>query len=311
MAELEKPTLFRRLASRLSASTAGLRGNLSGLAAYGEIDEGFWEAVEETLLTADLGPGVGLKLAGDLRREADRLAMRHSSQAVDGLRSLLLNRMEWRPRALRTGGPPTVVLMVGVNGTGKTTTTAKLAHRFKAGGGRVVVGAADTFRAGAIEQLRLWSERVGCDFVGSEPGADPAAVAYNTVEAGVARGASAVLVDTAGRLHTQANLMEELRKVARSVEKAMPGAPHETLLVLDAAIGQNSIQQARVFHEAIKLTGLVMTKLDGSSRGGVILGLEEEFGVPVKLVGMGEAMDDLEVFDPRAYVQALFESGVG
>ncbi|HEV3232698.1 MAG TPA: signal recognition particle-docking protein FtsY [Candidatus Dormibacteraeota bacterium] len=303
-----RPTLLRRLAGRFAASTAALRGNLSGLAAYGDIDAGFWEALEETLLTADLGPEVGLRLAADLRREAERLRLAHSKQAVDGLRGMLRNRMDWRPRELRRGGPPSVYLLVGVNGTGKTTTAAKLAARFKAEGGRVVLGAADTFRAGAIQQLRLWSERIGCEIVASEPGADPASVAFSAVEAGVARGASAVVIDSAGRLHTQANLMEELRKVDRSIAKALPGAPHETMLVLDAAIGQNSIQQARVFHEALQLTGLVMTKLDGSARGGVILGLEEQLGVPVKLVGSGEAVEDLAAFDPAAYVDSLFET---
>jgi fused signal recognition particle receptor len=303
-----RPTLFRRLAARFAASTAALRGNLNGLAAYGDLDAGFWDALEETLLTADLGPEVGLRLCADLHREADRLHLAHSRQAVDGLRSMLRNRMDWRPRELLRGGPPTVCLLVGVNGTGKTTTAAKLAARFRAEGGRVVLGAADTFRAGAIQQLRLWAERIPCDIVASDPGADPAAVAFSAVEAGVARGASAVIVDSAGRLHTQANLMEELRKVERSIGKALPGAPHETLLVLDAAIGQNSIQQARTFHEALRLTGLVVTKLDGSARGGVILGLEEQLGVPVKLVGSGEQLDDLEPFDPAAYVDSLFEA---
>ncbi|MEA2681731.1 MAG: fused signal recognition particle receptor [Chloroflexota bacterium] len=304
--ETRKRGLFGRLAARLSGSTAGLRGELTGLAAYGPIDEDFWEAVEETLMTADLGTEVGLRLSADLRAEAERLGMRESARAVDGLRTMLINRMDWRPRELHSGSRPDVHLVIGVNGTGKTTTAAKLAARLQSDGGKVVLGAADTFRAGAIEQLRLWAERIGADFVASEPGADPASVAYSAVEAGRARGASAVIIDTAGRLHTQANLMEELRKVERSTMKAMDGAPHETLLVLDAAIGQNSIQQARVFNEALKVTGAVMTKLDGSGRGGVILGLEEQLGIPVKLVGTGEGIEDLEPFDPRDYVDSLF-----
>jgi fused signal recognition particle receptor len=307
MTETRKPGLFGRLATRLASSTAGLRGQLSGLAAYGPIDEGFWEALEETLVGADLGPEAALSLAADLRREAERLQMKHSREAISGLRTMLLNRMEWRPRELAPPGGTTVYLMVGVNGTGKTTSAAKLAARFVADGQRVVLGAADTFRAGAIEQLRLWSERIGADFVGSEPGADPASVAFSSVEAGVARGAGAVIIDTAGRLHTQANLMEELKKVERSVAKALADAPHESLLVLDGAIGQNSLQQARVFNDALRLTGLVMTKLDGSSKGGVILGLEEQLGVPVKLVGVGETAHDLQDFDPHAYVESLFE----
>lgn len=296
-----------RLAARLAGSTAGLRGRLTGLAAYGPIDDGFWEQVEETLMTADLGPDVGLRLAADLRQEAARLQMRHSKDAIAGLRAMILNRMDWRPRGLAPVADPVVYLVVGVNGTGKTTTAAKLAARFVGGGSRVVLGAADTFRAGAIEQLRLWAGRVGAEFVGSEPGADPASVAYSSVEAGRARGAGAVIIDTAGRLHTQSNLMEELKKVERSVAKALPGAPHESLLVLDAALGQNSLQQARVFGDALGITGLVLAKLDGSAKGGVVLGLEEELGVPVKLVGVGEKADDLKDFDPRAYVDALFE----
>lgn len=230
MTETRKPGLFGRLRERIASSTTGLREHLTGLAAYGAIDDAFWEELEETLMSADLGPDVGLRLA------------------------------------------------------------------------------ADTFRAGAIEQLRLWADRLGSDFVSSEPGSDPASVAFAAVEAGLARGVSAVIIDTAGRLHTQSNLMEELRKVNRTIGKALPGAPHETLLVIDAAIGQNSIQQARVFNEALPLTGLVVAKLDGSAKGGVILGLEEQFGVPVKLIGTGEQPGDLEPFDPQAYVESLFEA---
>ena len=302
--------LWGRLTARIQSSIAPFRGQLEGLRAYGPIDDGFWERLEETLIAADMGAEVGLRLAADLRREAERLNMRDSREAIDGLRTMILNRMEWRPRTLAlpgSPGSPAVYLVVGVNGTGKTTSVAKLAQRFASGGTRVVVGAADTFRAGAIQQLRLWADRVGADFIGSEPGADPASVAFSSVEAGVARGAGVVIIDTAGRLHTQTNLMDELRKVDRSVAKALPGAPHETLLVLDAAIGQNSLQQARVFDEAMKLTGAVLAKLDGSAKGGVILGLEEELGVPVKLVGVGEQADDLQDFDPRAYVDAIFE----
>jgi fused signal recognition particle receptor len=308
MTETSKPGLFGRLRQRILSSTAGFRQGLTGLAAYGAIDQEFWELVEETLMSADLGPEVGLRLSADIRAEADRLKMRDSRQVVAGLRSLLLNRMEWRPRGLATDGRPLVFLVVGVNGTGKTTTVAKIAARLQGEGRTVLLGAADTFRAGAIEQLRVWSDRLGCDFVSGQPGSDPASVAFAAVEAGRGRGMGAVVIDTAGRLHTQPNLMEELKKIERTIGKAMPGAPHETLLVLDAAIGQNSIQQARVFREALHLTGLVVTKLDGSARGGVILGLEEQFGVPVKLVGTGEQPTDLEIFDPHSYVDSLFEA---
>jgi fused signal recognition particle receptor len=308
MTETRKPGLFGRLRERIASSTAGLRQGLTGLAAYGAIDEEFWNLVEETLMSADLGPEIGLRLSADIRAEAERLKMRDSRQVVAGLRSLLLNRMEWRPRGLAATGDPLVYLVVGVNGTGKTTTVAKIAARLQGQGRTVLLGASDTFRAGAIQQLRLWADRLGCDLVSSEPGSDPASVAFAAVEAGRARGAGAVVIDTAGRLHTQPNLMEELKKIERTIGKAMPGAPHETLLVLDAAIGQNSIRQARVFDQTLRLTGLVVTKLDGSARGGVILGLEEQFGVPVKLVGTGEQATDLELFDPLAYVDSLFET---
>jgi len=306
--DIKMPGLFGRLRERIASSTVGLRAGLTGLAAYGAIDEEFWELVEETLMSADLGPEIGLRLSADIRAEAERLKMRDSRQVVAGLRSLLVNRMEWRPRGLAATGNPLVYLVVGVNGAGKTTTVAKIAARLQGQGRTVLLGASDTFRAGAIEQLRLWADRLGCDLVSSEPGSDPASVAFAAVEAGRARGAGAVVIDTAGRLHTQPNLMEELKKIERTIGKAMPDAPHETLLVLDAAIGQNSIQQARVFHQTLRLTGLVVAKLDGSARGGVILGLEEQFGVPVKLVGTGEQATDLEVFDPLAYVDSLFET---
>jgi fused signal recognition particle receptor len=304
--EAPRQGLFARLSGRFAESTARLRGQLTGLAAYGAIDGGFWEALEETLLASDMGPDVGLRLARDIRREGERLGFSRSVQAVEGLRTMLVARMDWRPRELNDAARPTVILVVGVNGTGKTTSAAKLAARYRGEGARVVLGGADTFRAGATQQLRLWAERLGADLVTGEPGSDPAAVAFNSIEAGRARGARAVVIDTAGRLHTQSNLMAELAKIERSVAKAMEGAPHETLLTIDAALGQNSIQQARVFHDGIRLSGAILTKLDGSSKGGVVFGLEEQLGVPVKLVGMGEQANDLEPFDPHAYVDALF-----
>jgi fused signal recognition particle receptor len=307
MSESPKRSVFGRLRERIASSTAGIRRELTGLAAYGEVDDAFWELLEETLMTADLGPEVGLRLSADIRAEAERLRLRKSASVVAALRTLLLNRMAWRPRQLVEAGDPLVYLVVGVNGTGKTTTAAKLAARFQGQGRRVLLGASDTFRAGATEQLRLWADRLGADFVAGEPGSDPASVAFAAVEAGVARGVGAVIIDTAGRLHTQSNLMEELHKIERTVSKALPGAPHETILVLDAAIGQNSILQARAFRDSLNLTGLVMTKLDGSARGGVIFGIEEQLGVPVKLIGTGEQPGDLEPFDPQAYVDSLFE----
>ncbi len=306
MTETRRPGLLRHLRARVVSSTAAFRSEVTGLAAYGEVDEGFWEMVEEALMSVDLGPEVGLRLSRDIREEAQRLKIRSSKDVVLALRSLLLNRMEWRPRGLSESGRPAVYLVVGVNGTGKTTSVAKLAAQLQGRGRQVLLGAADTFRAGATHQLRIWADRLNCELISAEPGSDPASVAFAAVEAGRARGADAVIIDTAGRLHTQPNLMEELRKIERTLGKALPGAPHETLLVLDAAIGQNSIQQARVFHAALRLSGLVLTKLDGSARGGVIFAVEEELGVPVKLIGTGEQAADLEPFDARAYVDSLF-----
>jgi fused signal recognition particle receptor len=209
------------------------------------------------------------------------------------------------PPTLGLDERPAIVLVVGVNGTGKTTTIGKLAHRLREHGRDVVLAAADTFRAAAEEQLEIWAARAGADFVGSERGGDPAAVAYDAIEAAQARGRDVVIVDTAGRLHTQTNLMEELAKVRRVIERRLPGAPHETLLVLDATTGQNGLQQARLFHDAVGVTGVALTKIDGSAKGGVAIPVAYELGLPVKLIGVGESLDDLRPFDAADYARAL------
>jgi fused signal recognition particle receptor len=205
-------------------------------------------------------------------------------------------------------GAPHVILVLGVNGSGKTTTIGKLAARYKAAGRRVILGAGDTFRAAAGEQLRIWGERVGCEVVGGREGGDPSAVAFDTVQAALARGAEVAIIDTAGRLQTKKPLMEELGKMVRVIGRARPGAPHETLLVLDANTGQNAISQARLFTEAAGVSGIVLTKLDGTAKGGVIVGLAEEFGIPVRFVGVGESIGDLRDFSAREFVEALFEA---
>ena len=203
--------------------------------------------------------------------------------------------------------PPTVILVVGVNGSGKTTSIAKLAKFYRDRGKRVVLGAGDTFRAAAVEQLTIWSKRLGVEIVKQATGADPAAVAYDAAEAAVARGADVLIVDTAGRLHTQENLMRELEKIRRVIGKRIPDAPHETLLVLDATTGQNALQQARMFHEAAPVTGLFLAKLDGTAKGGAVLSIRDELGLPVKFIGLGETPDDIEPFDATSYVEALFQ----
>jgi fused signal recognition particle receptor len=209
------------------------------------------------------------------------------------------------PSLAEAATPPTVILVVGVNGAGKTTFIGKLAARLRSEGKRVVVAAGDTFRAGAIDQLRLWADRAGAEFVGADPGADPAAVAFDAIDAAVARRADALVIDTAGRLHTSEGLMTELKKVARVIAKRMPDAPHETLLVLDGTIGQNAVQQAKQFAAAVPITGLVVTKLDGTARGGVVVAVHEALDVPVKFLGVGEASDDLLVFDAAEFAQEL------
>jgi fused signal recognition particle receptor len=203
--------------------------------------------------------------------------------------------------------PPTVFLMVGVNGVGKTTTIGKLAHRLKGEGRSVLLAAGDTFRAGAIDQLRVWADRAGVGFVGAQPGADPASVAFDAIEAAVARKADVVIIDTAGRLHTQDDLMTELAKIARVIDRKLPGAPHETLLVLDATVGQNAVAQARTFQRSLPLTGLVLAKLDSTARGGIVVALKKEFNLPVKLVGTGEGVGELAAFDPDGFAQAVLE----
>jgi len=203
--------------------------------------------------------------------------------------------------------PPTVYLMVGVNGVGKTTTIGKLAHKLKGDGKRVLLAAGDTFRAGAIDQLRVWAERAGVDFVGAQPGADPASVAFDAIDAAYSRKADVVIIDTAGRLHTQGDLMTELGKIGRVVDRKLPGAPHETLLVLDATVGQNAVAQARTFRQALPLTGLVLAKLDSTARGGIVVALKKEFNLPVKLVGTGEGVDELQAFDPEAFAKSVLQ----
>jgi fused signal recognition particle receptor len=218
----------------------------------------------------------------------------------------MLALLEKRDRSLHLDARPSVVVVVGVNGSGKTTTLGKFAHRVRGEGLTPLVAAADTFRAAAIDQMRVWADRSGTSVIAHQPGADPGAVVYDAIQAALARRADVVLVDTAGRLHTKSNLMAELEKVRRVIQRAIPEAPHETLLVIEAPTGMNAIAQARAFHDAMQLTGIVLTKLDGTSRGGTILAIEAELDIPVKLVGLGEGIDDLNVFDPVAYLDALF-----
>ena len=278
--------------------------------ARGGVSQGSLEQLEELLLAADFGVPVTMRLVA----EVETLALRGKVKSQDEFLGALRDGIA---RALRTGrsdpallvaaSRPTVILVIGVNGAGKTTFIGKLSARLRGEGKRVLVGAADTFRAGAIDQLRVWAERTGADFVGGKAGSDPAAVAYDAIDAGVTRGVDVVIIDTAGRLHSSAPLREELRKVARVVKKRMPDAPHETLLVLDGTIGQNAIAQARTFAEAVPITGVVVTKLDGTAKGGVVVAVHEALDVPVKFVGVGEKATDLAPFDADEYAEELLE----
>jgi len=276
--------------------------------ASGGVKPGSLEDLEQLLLEADFGVPVTLRLVEEVERRAARGQVMTQDEFHDALSEgveTALGAGNSDARLAFAATAPTVILVVGVNGAGKTTFIGKLSDRFRRDGKRVMVAAGDTFRAGAIDQLRLWAERTGAVFVGAKAGADPAAVAFDAIDAATTRGVDVLIVDTAGRLHTSEGLMEELRKVARVIAKRLPGAPHETLLVLDGTIGQNAVQQAKTFAEAVPVTGLVVTKLDGTARGGVVVAVHEAIDVPVKFLGMGEGADDLEPFEAREFARAM------
>lgn len=281
-----------------------------GVLARGGVTPGSLERLEELLLEADFGVPVTLRLVEEVERKATRGEVRTHDEFLSVLRTGV-------EEALRSGNSdpalrlpderPAVILIVGVNGAGKTTAIGKLAARFRAEGRSVLLAAGDTFRAGAIDQLRIWADRTGAEFVGGKPGGDPASVAFSALDAASARGTDVVIVDTAGRLHTQDNLMNELQKVGRVIGKRLPGAPHETLLVLDATIGQNAVAQAQSFAHAMPLTGVIVTKVDGTARGGIVIAVHEAIDVPIKFVGVGESADDLLEFDAQEYAGELLE----
>ena len=288
---------FSRLRDSLGKTRRAMTEQLAA-AAFDPADDEAWERLEEALIAADVGVPTTAELVRRLeaRGELGELGEAMAEEAAELL---------GEPGRIELDERPSVILVVGVNGTGKTTTIGKLASRLGEHRRSVILAAADTFRAAAEEQLEIWAKRAGADFVGSERGGDPAAVAYDAIEAATARGRDVVIVDTAGRLHTQTNLMEELAKVRRVIERRLEGAPHETLLVIDATTGQNGLQQARLFGEAVDVSGVALTKLDGSAKGGVALAIAHELGLPVKLVGVGEAIDDLRPFDPDDFARAL------
>ena len=270
------------------------------------IDDDLYNDLEEQLILADVGPSCAVRLVDELRDEVEINGLHTGQEALDALRDII--RREVSPKTdLDLSGKPAVILVVGVNGVGKTTTIAKLAYLYKDLGKRVMLAAGDTFRAAASEQLEIWASRAGVPIVSAGEGADPAAVVYDTISAAKARHADVVICDTAGRLHNKKNLMDELSKISRIIDKGLPGCSKEVLLVLDATTGQNAVNQAREFKEAAGLTGIVLTKLDGTAKGGVVLAIHRDLGLPVKFIGVGEQVDDLQPFDAEDFARALFE----
>jgi fused signal recognition particle receptor len=304
--ESTEPPVRPRLRDRLGKARALLAGYFGDLRSRTTIDDEVWEELEEALIRADVGVVATERILDDLRRRMKETPVTTPSELLDLLKADLIDALHSADRSLAfSPGQPNVWMFVGVNGVGKTTSIGKIAQREAAAGRRVVMAAADTFRAAAAEQLQLWSERVGADLVRGQDGADPGSVVFDAMSAAGNRGADLVLVDTAGRLHTKVNLMEELKKLRRIVDRT-PGALKEVLLVIDASTGQNGLNQAKIFGEAVEVTGVILTKLDGTAKGGIVLAVQSELGIPVKLVGVGESAADLIEFDPEEFIDALF-----
>jgi fused signal recognition particle receptor len=310
--EKNKVGIIARLRSQLGKAREGFAARVRSVLRAGKIDEDVFEELESVLIQSDMGVKTTAELIEKMRARvrSDRLTTADQLYSVleEELISLLTVKLNGEPGpqpSERVG--PHVIMIIGVNGVGKTTTIGKLANMYRQQGERVLVAAADTFRAAAVEQLEIWSERAGADIVKHKSGADPAAVAYDALSAGIARKCERIIIDTAGRLHTKTNLMEELKKIKRVLGKLDPTAPHEVLMVLDATTGQNALSQARLFTEAIGVTGIALTKLDGTAKGGIVIAIQREFGIPVKYIGVGETLDDLKPFRPDEFVKALFE----
>ena len=298
---------FEKLKNGLKSTKDALASKITGVInSFTKIDEDFFEELEETLILSDIGAVTSANICEALRKEVKATGTTDPNE-VKGLLKKIISGILDGDNELILDTKPTVILVIGVNGAGKTTTIGKLAYNLKNSGKKVVVAAADTFRAAAIEQLEVWTQRAGVDIIKHSEGSDPAAVVFDAVKAGVARDADVIICDTAGRLHNKKNLMDELKKIARIVNNNAPDSRVETLLVLDATTGQNAVNQARLFKETADITGIVLTKLDGTAKGGIIIPIKEELGIPVKLVGVGEKIDDLQPFIPKDYVEALFE----
>ena len=307
VAEEDREGFFKRLRTGLSRSREALTQEI-GASLFEKIDDETWEKLEEALIFADVGAPTTAKVVGELEGEVASGRVTGGEAVRDRLAELLAGVATTGEARIDLTHRPSVIMVVGVNGTGKTTTIGKLAwHIQRELGLNVLIAAGDTYRAAAVEQLAEWADRAGCEIVRAEQGGDPGAVAFDAIDAAKARGSDVVIVDTAGRLQTHGNLMEELSKVKRVIEKQIPGAPHEALIVLDATTGQNGLRQAQAFTDAVDLSGAVLTKLDGSAKGGVALAIASELGIPVKLIGIGEALEDLRPFDAESFARALID----
>lgn len=297
---------YDKLKNALVKTSSFLGDKLRHLLSGNSLDADTLDKIEELLYQADLGPKTAQELTEALKQEKQNNPQLTADQLIEFLKNKLLSLLEKNESALhlsQTG--PTVILIIGVNGNGKTTTVAKLGKFFQAEDKKILLGAADTFRAAAVEQLEIWANRLQVDIVKGLPNSDPAAVAFDTVSAGTARKADIIIIDTAGRLHTKTNLMQELEKIKRSTRKVIPSAPHETLLILDASTGQNAVDQAKTFMQHTPITGLVLTKMDGTAKGGIAINIQRQLGIPIKFIGIGEGLDDFQVFNPESFVKAL------
>jgi fused signal recognition particle receptor len=308
--EERRGTWFSQLREGLSKSRKALQQQFSSVL-FDRFDENLWERIEEALIFADVGVDTTVSIVRTLEAEADAGGLKDARGLVERLREITAAHFFQADTRIDVAHLPAVILMVGVNGTGKTTTIGKIAWHLKELGKEPLLVAGDTFRAAAIEQLSEWGRRVGCEVVHHERGGDPGAVVYDGLEAALARKADVVIVDTAGRLHTQVNLMNELAKVRRVIDKRMPGAPHECLLTIDATTGQNGLIQARMFKEAVDITGVVITKMDGTAKGGIALAVSHELELPIKLIGTGEKLESLQPFDAKDYASLLFDDSLG
>ena len=307
---MEGSSFFQRLRKGLAKTRGGWVQKIEGIFQSRRWDEEALATIEEILISADVGVKATQKLLESIRRQYPKGDQETTNDPSLSLQQEIINMLSGRQRSVEVSPlseSPWVIVFLGVNGVGKTTTIGKVAFKYREQGKRVLLVAADTFRAAAIEQLEVWGERAGAEVVKHQAGADPSAVVFDGIHAAQRRKADVVLVDTAGRLHTKVHLVEELKKIRRIIGREQAGAPHETLLVLDATTGQNGLQQARVFKEALDITGIVLTKLDGTAKGGIVVGIQEELEIPVQYIGVGEAVDDLQPFDPASFVRALFD----